>query len=260
MGIPFSRRPFRIVVNHCHERPTALAVRRPEGQCLFLAVPARAGDGAGARCPAAPGAGSAGPRAASASARRVPWTRKRPASRPGCIPRPGRSDAARPRPAAGSAAARRGTGPRPRIRTGCAQARSGSCRSMVRSAIDASATSAISSFACWRRGPLDIGLAGLGAGVGRAVLARPGADQDGAHRVGAAGQVGQDMRPGPARQQGRLPQVRLGDHPGRAEQPLRRVVDLVTQPALRSVHPPTLSSLLISAVHCACWGDHNAPR
>ena len=51
--------------------------------------------------------------------------------------------------------------------------------------------------------------------------------EKGAHGVGVAGQVRQHVRPGPPGQQRRLPQVRLGDDPGRPEQALRRVVDLV---------------------------------
>jgi hypothetical protein len=49
------------------------------------------------------------------------------------------------------------------------------------------------------------------------------------------------MRPRPSRQQGGRPQVRCGDDPRRAEQPLGRLVDLVAQPALCMVHPLTLS-------------------
>ena len=111
---------------------------------------------------------------------------------------------------------------------------------MVRSAIAESATSATRSFGPLGRVALDIGVPGLAAGVGRAVLAGPRADQQGPHRVRVAGQVGQHMGPRPAGQQGWLPQIRLGDHPGRAEQALRRVVDLVVELALRGVHLFTL--------------------
>jgi hypothetical protein len=48
---------------------------------------------------------------------------------------------------------------------------------------------------------LDVGVACVRAGVGRPVLPGPGADQQIPHRVGVAGHVRQDMRPGPPRQQ-----------------------------------------------------------
>ena len=87
---------------------------------------------------------------------------------------------------------------------------------------------------------LDAGDAGLRAGIGGAVLAGPGTDQQVAHRVGAAGHVAQNVRAGPVRQQRRLPQVGLGDDAGRVEQALGRVIDLVVELALRGVHLPTV--------------------
>ena len=100
------------------------------------------------------------------------------------------------------------------------------------------------------RGPralLDIGLPGLRAGISRPVLARTRPDQQVAHGVGVAGHVSQDVPPGPARQQRRLAQVRVRDQPGRAQQALGRVVDLVVQAALRVVHPPTVRPAMSAA-------------
>ena len=88
--------------------------------------------------------------------------------------------------------------------------------------------------------PLDVIVPGVLAVIGGALLPGPGADQHIAHRVSVPGQVGQDMGPRPARQQRRRPQVRLGQHPGAAEQALRRVVDLVTELTSHRVHPPTV--------------------
>jgi hypothetical protein len=87
---------------------------------------------------------------------------------------------------------------------------------------------------------LDVGFPGLGAGVGRPVLPGAGADQQVPHGVGVAGHVRQDMRPGPPGQHRRAPHIGLGDGPGIVQQPLRRLVDLVVQFALRRVHQTTL--------------------
>jgi len=44
-----------------------------------------------------------------------------------------------------------------------------------------------------------------------------------------AGEVGQDVRPGPSRQQRRAPQIRLGQDPGGVEQALGGLIELVVQ-------------------------------
>ncbi len=85
-------------------------------------------------------------------------------------------------------------------------------------------------------GLLDVSRHGRRTHVRRPVLPVSRADHQAAHRVGAAGQVREHVRPRPARQQRRCPQVRLGDDPRRAEQPLGGVVELVPQPSLRGVH------------------------
>ncbi len=86
------------------------------------------------------------------------------------------------------------------------------------------------------RAVLDVGLPRLGADVRGTLLPGPHADQQVPHRVGLPGQVREDMRPRPSRQQGQCPEVRLGDDPGRAEQSLRRLIDLVAQFPLCGVH------------------------
>ena len=51
------------------------------------------------------------------------------------------------------------------------------------------------------RAVLDVGLPRFGTDVGGAILPGPHADQQIPHRVGPAGQVREDMRPRPSRQQ-----------------------------------------------------------
>ena len=104
-------------------------------------------------------------------------------------------------------------------------------------------------------GVLDGGRPLLLAGVGGAVLAGPCPDQQVAHRVGAPGQVREDVSPRPAWQQRRPPQLRVGDLACRAEQALRRVVDLVTQLALRGVHLLTLKRQRPRPLTCGAAPD-----
>ena len=89
--------------------------------------------------------------------------------------------------------------------------------------------------------PLDVGLPVVHAGVRGRHLPGPGAGQHVPHGVGVAGQVREHVRPGPPRQQRRNPQAVLGQGTSVVEQPLGSGIDLVTQLALGSVHPTTLS-------------------
>ena len=149
-----------------------------------------------------------------------------------------------------------GNGAEAGTRTGRGQAWSGSCRAMVRRAIAESATSVTRSFGIWAAPrSMSASRASALAYAGTSWPERAPTRRV-AHRVGAPGQVGQDVGPRPAGQQRRLPQVRLGDHPGRAEQALRRIVDLVAELSLRGVHPPTLSSRPVRAVR----GELRPPR
>jgi len=88
---------------------------------------------------------------------------------------------------------------------------------------------------------LDAGLPRLRADVGGTVLPGAHADQQVPHRVGAAGQVREDMRPRPPWQQRRRLEVRFRDDACRVEQALRRLIDLVVQLTLCGVHQLTLS-------------------
>jgi hypothetical protein len=90
------------------------------------------------------------------------------------------------------------------------------------------------------RAGLNVGLACLGAGVRGAVLSRPGPGQQVTHRVGVPGDVGENVRPRPPRQQGRRAEVRLGDDAGDVEQALGGLIDLVKQLAVYGVHQLTL--------------------
>jgi hypothetical protein len=72
-------------------------------------------------------------------------------------------------------------------------------------------------------------------------LSRPGPDQQDTHRVGVPGDVGENMRPRPPRQQGRRPEIRLGDDAGHVKQALSGLIDPVIQLAVCGVHQLTLS-------------------
>jgi hypothetical protein len=94
------------------------------------------------------------------------------------------------------------------------------------------------------RAGLNVGLACLGAGVRGPALSYPGAGQQLTHRVGVPGDVGENMRPCPPRQQGRRPEVRLGDDAGHVKQALGGLIDLLVQLAVCGVHPLTLGQAI----------------
>jgi hypothetical protein len=97
------------------------------------------------------------------------------------------------------------------------------------------------------RAVLDVGFPCLCADIGGAFLPELRPDQQVTHRVGAAGQVRQDVRPRPARQQRRLPEFPVVDDARRVEQALRCAVDLVAHMTLCGVHSITLEETVTTA-------------